>query len=232
MHEMVSTDERILQAALRRFAADGLAAPLRRIAADADVSAGLIIHHYGSREKLLRACDLRTLEVTRREKAAMLAGGSGELLAQLAQTEKYASVVGYVLRRLQAGGPQAGQFVDDFAADAVEYLAEGERAGTISPSRDPQGRAQVLTEMALGALLLQLPAQRDHLDLAELPGWLRAYSDRIIGPLLELYSVPLLTDRTLLTAYLSAGGGAQDRRSARRTTPRPESVPSTPEAPS
>lgn len=232
MHETVSADERILQAALRRFAADGLAAPLRQVAADAGVSAGLIIHHYGSREKLLQECDRRTLEITRREKSAVLTGGTGELFAQLAQTEKYAPVVGYVLRRLQAGGPLAGQLVDDFAANTVQYLADGERAGTVSPSRDPQARAQVLTEMALGALLLQLPAQRDHLDLAELPAWLQAYLDRIIGPLLEVYSTPLLTDRTLLTAYLSTESGAQDRSGSRDAPPSPDIAPSTPEDPS
>ncbi|MDN5900163.1 MAG: TetR family transcriptional regulator, partial [Brachybacterium sp.] len=41
-------DERILRAALQRFAVDGLSAPLRAVAQDARVSAGLIIHHFGS----------------------------------------------------------------------------------------------------------------------------------------------------------------------------------------
>ncbi|GAA1305574.1 TetR/AcrR family transcriptional regulator [Brachybacterium tyrofermentans] len=201
------SDERILSAALRRFAVDGLSASLRRVAEDAEVSAGLIIHHYGSRGALLEACDRRALEVTRREKSSLFAGGSAELFAQLAQTTRYAPVVGYVLRRLQAGGPLAVELVGDFAADAVEYFADGERAGTITPSRDPQARAQVLTEMALGALLLQLPAQRDQLDLEELPAWFEQYSARIIGPILELYSIPLLADRSMLDAYLAATQG-------------------------
>ncbi|APX31981.1 TetR family transcriptional regulator [Brachybacterium sp. P6-10-X1] len=203
MAESAPAEERILQAALHRFAADGLGAPLRRVAEDAGVSAGLIIHHYGSRATLLEACDARALEVTRREKSRLVQSGSGELLTQLAQTEQYAPVVGYVLRRLQAGGPLAIQLVDDFAAATVAYFAEGERSGTITPSRDPQGRAQVLTEMALGALLLQLPAQRDRMDLEELPGWLRGYTERILGPLLEIYTVPLLRDRSMLDAYLA-----------------------------
>lgn len=203
MPEELTAGERILQAALRRFAADGLAAPLRQVAADADVSAGLIIHHYGSREKLLQACDARVLEVTRREKSGLMRGGAAEMLIQLADAEKYAPVVGYVLRRLQAGGPMARQLVDDYVEYAVAYLAEGVQEGTISPSHDPEGRARVLSEMGLGALLLQLPSQRDHLDLAELPNWMRSYTERIIGPLLELYSVPFLTDRSMLDAYLA-----------------------------
>lgn len=203
MPEELAAGERILQAALRRFAVDGLSAPLRRIASDADVSAGLIIHHYGSREKLLAACDARVLEITRREKSEVMQGGAPEMLIQLADAEKYAPAVGYVLRRLQAGGTLVAQFMDDFVADAAEYMEEGVEAGLLTPSRDPQARARVLTEMALGALLLQLPGERDQLDLAELPIWMRTYTERIIGPVLELYTTPLLTDSSMLDAYLA-----------------------------
>ena len=191
---------RILTAAVRRFAVDGLGAPLRTVAADAEVSAGLIIHHFESREGLLAACDQEILELTRSRKAALLSNGAAELLMQMAQAEDYAPAVGYVLRRLQAGGPMAAQLLDDFVADAVGYLRDGEEAGVIRPSRDPEARARLLTEMGLGALLLQLPAQRDHLDIDELPRWMRAYSERIIAPYLELLTEPMLTDSAMLDA--------------------------------
>lgn len=199
------SDERILRAALQRFAGDGLSATLRSVAEDAEVSAGLIIHHFGSREQLLKACDTRALEVTRENKLEVMTGGAGVMLAQLAEVERYAPVVGYVLRRLQAGGPLAQQLVDDFVSDATGYLAEGEAAGVIAPSRDPAARARALTEMALGALLLQLPAQRDHLDLAELPVWLRSHVESLVLPMLEIYTTPLLQDSSLRDAYLAAG---------------------------
>src|SRR5699024_9107722 len=125
-------------------------------------------------------------------KLDVFTGGSGVMLAQLAETERYAPVVGYVLRRLQAGGPLAQQLVADFVVDATDYFEQGVHAGLISPSRDPVARARVLTEMALGALLLQLPAQRDHLDLADLPTWLRSYTDSLMLPMLELFTTPLL----------------------------------------
>lgn len=200
-------EERILRAALQRFAVDGLSAPLRAVAQDAGVSAGLIIHHFGSREQLLAACDRRTLEVTRETKLEVMTGGTGVMLAQLAAVERYAPVVGYVLRRLQAGGSMAQQLIDDFIADAGVYFAEGEAAGMITPSRDPEARARVLTEMALGALLLHLPGQRDHLDLVELPGWLRSHYESLVLPMLELYTTPLFTDSSLLDAYLAADPG-------------------------
>src|SRR5699024_12777355 len=99
MAETAPADERILQAALRRFAADGLGAPLRAVAQDAGISAGLIIHHFGSREALLEACDRRSLEGTREQKQAASAGGAGTGLAQPAAAAAYAAVVGQVLSR-------------------------------------------------------------------------------------------------------------------------------------
>ena len=195
-------DERILRAALQRFAVEGLRAPLRAVAQDAGVSAGLIIHHYGSREKLLEACDRRALQITRENKREVLTGGSAAMLAQLAEIARFAPVVGYVLRRLQAGGPLAQQLVGDFVADALVYLAEGEEAGLISPSRDPEARARM--PGCVGALVLHMPSQRDQLDLVGLPIWLRSFTDSLVAPVLELYTTPLLTDASLLDAYLAA----------------------------
>lgn len=224
MDPRVPADERILQAALARIAVDGLGAPLRAVAQDAGVSAGLIIHHFGSREKLLDACDQRVLEVTQQQKHSALTGGGGAMLAQLAAAEEYAPAVGYVLRRLQAGGPLAQRLIEDFVAGAADYIEEGVRAGVISPSRDPEARVRVLVHMALGSLVLQLPGQHSPLDLADLPRWMREYTDSLVAPLLELYTTPLLTDSSLLETYLAtqsepAAGPGGSAPSTDRSTP-------------
>lgn len=201
---------RIRRAAIHRFATDGMSASLRTIAADAGVSPALIVHHFRSRAGLRAACDDHVLARVRENKAGVLGGrgaaGGGAMLVQLAQVEEYAPLVGYVLRVLQEGGPALRGFVDHLVEDSVDYLREAEAAGTVRPSRFPEARARMLAEQALGALLLQLPAQQDRLDLAALPGWLRDYSERLLGPLLELYTEPLLTDSTLLDTYLGATG--------------------------
>ncbi|GAA4283402.1 TetR family transcriptional regulator [Brevibacterium daeguense] len=206
----MTTRARIRNAAIRRFAQDGLSAPLRAVAEDAGVSPGLIVHHFGSRAGLRESCDGYVLEQVRENKAGTLGGpgAGGAMLAQLAQIEGYAPLIGYVLRLLQAGGPLLERFVDQLASDAVEYLHQAEEAGNVRPSRDPEARARVLVEMSLGALLLQLPAQQDTLDLDELPRWLRSYSERILLPILELYTEPLLTDSTLLDSFLQTREGA------------------------
>ncbi|WP_425386896.1 TetR family transcriptional regulator [Corynebacterium lubricantis] len=179
----------------------------RAVAAEAGVSAGTIIHHFGSAEVLRRACDEHVLAEARARKSETLApgpAGPAAFLSDLARVDDFAPLAGYILRRLQEGGELTSQLVDAFAEDALAYLSEGERDGTVSPSRAPEARARVLTEQALGALLLQLPAQSEHLDLNDLPRWFADYSARIVGPVLELYTTPLLADSTLLDAYLTA----------------------------
>lgn len=202
----LSTRARILDAALRRFATDGLRAPLRTIAADAGVSPGLIIHHFGSADGLRNACDHHVIEEAGRGKEKVLAPeiGATAMLTQLAQIKEYVPLVGYALRRLQGGGPQARSLLDGFVADAARYLRQASQEGTVSPSRDEEARARMLTEQAFGALLLQLPAPGETLHLAELPGLLSDYANRIVGPALELYTIPLLTDSTLLEAYVNS----------------------------
>lgn len=208
MEHSAPADERILRAALRRFAADGLGAPLRAVAQDAGVSAGLIIHHFGSREKLLEACDRRVLDVTVEQKRTAIFGGAGAMLAQMAAVEEFAPAVGYVLRRLQAGGPLAERLIEEFVHNATGYIEEGVEAGVISPSRFPEARVRVLVHMALGSLVLQVPGQHTRMDLEELPRWMREYTDSLMLPLLELYTTPLLTDPTLLETYLAGNGEA------------------------
>ena len=196
---------RIRDAAVRRFAADGMEAPLRAIAADVGASAALILHHFGSRAGLREECDAWVLSQVHEHKAGVL-GSSGPtaMLAQLANVEGYANSVGYVLRCLQAGGETSSRFLSQMVADSETYLREAEEAGTVRRSRAPAARARLLTEMALGALLLQLPGRGEPLDIDSLPEWLRRYSERIVLPMLEFYTEPLLTDSGLLDAYLAS----------------------------
>jgi len=200
-----TTRARIRDAAIRRFAADGMDAPLRAVATDVGASAALIVHHFGSRAGLRQECDVWVLDQIHQHKTAVLgSAGATAMLTQLAHTEGYAHLVGYVLRCLQAGGDLSKRFLDQMVADSEKYLHTAEEAGTVSRSRDPAARARIMTEMALGALLLQLPGPGEHLDLDSLPDWLRTYSERIVLPMLEIYTEPLLTDSSLLDAYLAS----------------------------
>ncbi len=72
------------------------------------------------------------------------------------------------------------------------------------PSRFPSERARALISFSVGAVLMDLPGPDEYLDLETFPARLRSYTERLMLPMLELYTEPLLTDSTLLEAFLAA----------------------------
>jgi AcrR family transcriptional regulator len=153
---------RIRDAALVRFAADGVAATsVRAIAADADVSPALVIHHFGSKDALRHACDKYVAAVTReRKREAMLAGSTFDPVAALRDHNDSGPLLRYLARTLVDGSPHVAELVDELVADAAAYMAEGVAAGTLRPTAHGYGRAAVLTLWSLGALVLHEHIER------------------------------------------------------------------------
>ena len=201
----LTTRARIREAAVRRFAVDGFGVPVRVLAADAGVSAALVIHHFGSKDALRQECDGYVLRTLRELEAKSVVGASpADMLAQLAAVEEHAPFAGYVVQALLAGGDLAVSFLDAMAADAEVYLEQAVAAGTIRPSRDPAARARFLTAVGMGALLVHL---RWHpVPDGDLGAALRHYADVAALPGLELYTEGLLADRGALDAYLAREG--------------------------
>lgn len=198
---------RIRDAALLRFASEGFRVPVRTIAADAGVSPGLVIHHFGSKDGLHRACDEHVLVLIRENKRNVLGDEQGsrgspvDVLAQLGSIEEYGPVLGYVLRSLQEGGELARSFVASMVDDAVAYIADGVATGTIKPSLDESARARYLVTQSLGTILLDLTLNPPA-DPGDTGSVIRGYVDRHGLPSIELFTGGFLTDRTLLDAYL------------------------------
>ena len=67
-----STRARLRDAAVAVFARDGFGATVRAIADAAGVSPGLVIHHFGSKDKLRAECDEYVLTRTREENRCLL----------------------------------------------------------------------------------------------------------------------------------------------------------------
>jgi AcrR family transcriptional regulator len=196
------TAERIRDAAVARFGRDGFTAGLRAVAADAGVTAGLVVHHFGSKDGLREACDEHVLAVIREEKTKATTDGSAAgLIAQLAEVERFAPMVLYVVRSLQAGGGLATAFVEHMISDAQEYLEAGVTAGVIRPSRDPEGRARWLAYQGIGGMLLWTTLHPD-LDQSTFAAGLREYIEQLTVPALETFSHGLFVDRTMLDDYL------------------------------
>ena len=185
--------------------------PVRTIAQDAGVSPALVIHHFGTKDALRAACDEHVLrQIGEAENDSVVRGSPGDMLAQLAAVEQYAPATGYVVQALLAGGHLSQAFLERLVHDTEQYLQEGVEAGRIRPSRDPAARARYLVYVGMGALVMHLrlqpPADGD------LGPALRSYADAVALPALELYTDGLLTDRTMLDAYLDSppapSGGA------------------------
>lgn len=198
-----STAERIRDAAIARFGRDGFGAGLRAVAADAGVTAGLVMHHFGSKAGLRRACDEYVLGVIRSEKMrASTSGSAAGMIAQLAEIDRFAPLALYALRGLQAGGELAVEFTEQMVRDAEDYLAAGVESGVIKPSRDPAARARYLALQGLGSLLLWATLQPGEILADDFAAGLKKMSDEITPPALELFTQGLFVNRALLDDYL------------------------------
>ncbi|WP_159940726.1 MULTISPECIES: TetR/AcrR family transcriptional regulator [unclassified Nocardiopsis] len=193
---------RIRDAAIECFGQNGFGVTVRAIAEEAGVSPGLVIHHFGSKERLREACDDHVLGLINELKQETITSHDSQtFLHQLATMEEHTPLLAYLFRSVQTGGAFAVSFYERMVADVERYLAAGEAAGTIRPSRDPARRARYLAANSVGAMLLQValhpPGERT--DFARL---MREWSREYTLPALELYTEGLLTERTMLDAYL------------------------------
>ena len=198
---------RIRNAALIRFARDGFDVGLRAIAADAGVTAGLITHHFGSKDGLRRACDAEVLRLTVEVKSASTYfGGPVDLMTQMSQVEEYIPATAYAMRSIVEGGELATELLDLFVKDSVAYTAAAVEAGTITPSHNEEARARYLLYSGFGALLLF--ARYEASDPGDVEAVTREFIARYGPVTAELYSRPLFTDPGLYADYVRASSAS------------------------
>lgn len=188
--------QRIRDSAIELFGANGVSATsLKSIATHAGVSQGLVIHHFGSKAGLHRACDDYVARLIRANKETVVASGPQmNPLAALQMIEESRPLLRYLVRTLSEGGEHIASLVDDMVADGEAYMAESVRAGFMKPSDFPRERVIVLVLWSLGALVLHEQLHRllgvDFLSLGSDPQDLAPY----FRPVMELYSQGLLTE--------------------------------------
>lgn len=202
---------RIRDAAIEQFGEHGFGVGLRSIAEAAGVSAALVIHHFGSKDGLRKACDEFVAEEIRTGKsAAMRSNDPATWLSQMAEVESYAPLMAYLVRSMVSGSELAKMLWQRMIDNAEAYLQEGVQAGTVKPSRDPKARAKYLGITNGGGFLLYLQMHETPTDLRAV---LRDYARDMVLPALEIYSQGLLTDRTMYDAFLAEEnqGGSHDK---------------------
>jgi AcrR family transcriptional regulator len=193
---------RIRDAAIEQFGEHGFGVGLRAIAEAAGVSAALVIHHFGSKDGLRKACEDYIAETIRGTKSeALQSNDPATWFAQMAEIEEYAPLMAYLVRSMQTGGELANMLWRRMIDNAEGYMDEGVRAGTIKPSHDPKARARYLAITGGGGFLLYIQMHETPTDLRAV---LRDYSRDMILPALEVYTEGLLTDRTMYEAFLAA----------------------------
>ncbi|OBG99135.1 MULTISPECIES: TetR/AcrR family transcriptional regulator [unclassified Mycobacterium] len=193
---------RIRDAAIEQFGEQGFGVGLRAIAEAAGVSAALVIHHFGSKDGLRKACDDYIAEEIRNSKSeALRSNDPATWFAQMAEIESYAPMMAYLVRSMQSGGELANMLWRRMIDNAEEYLDEGVRAGTIKPSRDPHARARYLGITGGGGFLLYLQMHETPTDIRAV---LRDYAREMVLPALEIYTEGLMVDRTMYDAFLAA----------------------------
>jgi TetR/AcrR family transcriptional regulator, regulator of cefoperazone and chloramphenicol sensitivity len=191
---------RIRDAAIEQYGQHGFNVGLRTIAEAAGVSAALVIHHFGSKDGLRKACDDYVAEEIHGAKSESLQSSDpATWFAQMAEIESYAPLVAYLLRSLQSGGELAKNFWRRMIDNAQDYMEEGVRAGTLKPSRDPRARAKYLGMSSGGSLLLYLQMHENPSDLRTV---LRDYAEDMTLPALELYTNGLMADSTMYDAFV------------------------------
>jgi AcrR family transcriptional regulator len=193
---------RIRDAAIEQFGQHGFNVGLRSIAEAAGVSAALVIHHFGSKDGLRKACDDYIAEEIREAKSESIQSSDpAAWFAAMAEIESFAPMMAYLMRHLQSGSELAKSFWQRMIDNAEQYMEEGVRAGTIKPSRDPRARARYLGMASGGGFLMYVQMHENPSDLRAV---LRDYGEEMVLPALELYTEGLMVDSTMYDAFLEA----------------------------
>ncbi len=192
---------RIRDAAIECFAEQGFGASFRTIAARADVSPGLITHHFGSKDALRAECDGEVLRRYEALKTGSLADPSAYLAKHLAEPGEAAVWLVYMLRAIHAGGTSAQGFLEHFIDSARQIMKASVESGLVRPSRDEEARLRYLAYQTMGALLIEFLMAPDPSPDAFVESMRSTQRNQIL-PTLELFAEGFLTDRRMLDDYL------------------------------
>jgi AcrR family transcriptional regulator len=211
-----TTRARIRDAAIARFARDGIAATsVRAVAAEAGVAPSHVMHYFRSKAGLRAACDEHVAALLRDlQDEAVGAGLQLDPLATARRTMSGTPVLEYLARTLVEPSPESDALVDQVVEDSVRYMKGLEAAGLVRPSEHERMRAVLLTFWSLGSLALHRQLERltgvDMTDPEAHPEALAAYA----GATLELFGPGLLTPamaqrlQEMFASPQQAGGAA------------------------
>lgn len=197
-----STKARIRDAAIGLFGRLGFArATVRAVAAEADVSPGLVLHHFGSKAGLRQACDdfVLTGAASRGQDKKDPAKARALLEDYLADPDQYADEIAYLRQALGDPSEAGDRFFDAVVRQTAQLVRDGVADGSVHGFSDTDAAAVVIAANSLAILLLGRHIART-LGTSELgPDMMR----RLTVPILELYTHGFYTDTGFLEAARS-----------------------------
>lgn len=195
--EDLTARARIRDAALRLFAERGIdGATIRDIAKAAGVSAGLVRHHFGSKEDLRDACDSYALDQVMSIKTQATREGFGANPAFLPGVHPtLLLMMRYFARSMVDGSPASARLFDRMVVVTEQWLKDNHPGLT----KDPRALAAVIVAMQTGQLAMHQHLSRAMgTDVFTPPGHFR------LGmALVDVYSHPLLDPELAAQAHVA-----------------------------
>lgn len=196
--EDLTTRARIRDAAVILFGRDGFSATsIRTIAREAEVSPGLILHHFGSKDGLRQVCDRFVVDEFLGRKSELVHGDASATIARwLSDVDSFGPLIDYLARMLTSGSQSADELFDALFAGTEAMIAEHIEAGLMRDLADRSTVALYLTLYGLAPLIMQRQLTRGlGIDQLSAEGIRRSTL-----PLLDLYTHGLYADDRFLLA--------------------------------
>ena len=198
----LTTRARIRDAAIVLFGRDGFAGTsVRSVAREAGVSAGLVIHHFGSKDGLRSECDRYIVEeFLGRKNELASAAPAAAMQRWLSDIPRFRPAIDYLARVLTDNTPAADELFDALLEGTSTMIEDQVAAGIMRPPIDSRATATYVTAYGVVPLLLkrQLAQAFGADDLTE------EVIRRSTLPILDLYTHGLYSDDRFLVAAREA----------------------------
>jgi AcrR family transcriptional regulator len=165
MRSATASRERLIEVATAVFAHKGFsAASLRMIAIEADVSAALLVHHFGSKQALVEECITANLGEWLNAKDELIDLAQDGLTAALQRWPEVASngaqKLQFFKQVMLAGGSPANHLFERMVAEAKIRLEKLRQVGQLRDLADLDTAAALMASYGLAPLLLEAPLMR------------------------------------------------------------------------
>ncbi|HCG57189.1 MULTISPECIES: TetR/AcrR family transcriptional regulator [Brevibacterium] len=148
------TADRIRTAAISEFATHGFTkSTIRSIASAAGVSPGLVIHHFGSKEKLRTVCDNHVFDAIAEAQAANVEY-SARVMQMFFNDPSMATNIDYLMKSLLDPREHGQRHFEHYIGLVEDYIAHGFAGYTFRQSEDIRGQAATIATLALAPSML------------------------------------------------------------------------------